>query len=132
MSLLCSTAREGDPADDGEALYAVIGDFLAHRVGNGVGTGPREEKRVPVGRGPRDIGSADQAPGTGTVVHNHGLSENLGKAIGDRARGQINIAAGRKRRNQIDRPVREVLLRSKGSGKKNGGDEGRAKRGCPG
>src|SRR5262249_7327574 len=76
------------------------------------------QERVTVRRRLRDLNRSERRVGARTIFDHHRLAERLAHLLGDDPRQDVGGAAGRKRHDDPDRTVREVLLRRRGRERK--------------
>jgi hypothetical protein len=119
----------GDPEDVGEVLDRVPGD--AGGVGQAEDAQRDLRQGVAVGAGLLHGLRGQRATGPGPVLDDHLLAQQLARALGQRAHGQVGGAAGRKGNEQPHRLRRPGALRAQHRGARHeaggsGLDEGSA------
>ena len=100
--------RPADIGDMGEVLERIkTGIGIHHRRDHVIG-GARGGERVAVGRRLRRGRGADQPAGAGAILHEAALVQGLAELLAQQAREHVGGAAGRRRRDDADRPRRPV------------------------
>jgi hypothetical protein len=94
----------------------VVGQLLRHRGIHGERDVDRDEQRVAVGRGARDVVRADGPGGAGDVLDHHGVAPALAQLLRHHARQHVERAARRERHHELHRPRRISLLRERRQG----------------
>ena len=83
-----------------EIAHRVVGDLAQRRIDDE--RIHRNEERIAVGRGLRDVVEADHARGAGLVVHDHRLRHALGELFREDARQHVHARPGGKRHDHAD------------------------------
>ena len=100
--------RPADIGDMGEVLERIkTGIGIHHRRDHVIG-GARGGERVAVGRRLRRGRGADQPAGAGAILHEAALVQGLAELLAQQAREHVGGPAGRRRRDDADRPRRPV------------------------
>ncbi|MNN24018.1 hypothetical protein D3C81_1374320 [compost metagenome] len=101
------------------------GAGLQHQRSDGDRVG-RQQQRVAIRVGARDIGAADGAGGAGAVFHHHRLLQPRAELVGHQAGEHVHVAAGGVGHHDGDRLVGVAALGHRGQGGEQGGSaEGR-------
>jgi len=103
----------------------------AEQVGvGGDGVVRRQQQGAAVGRGAHHCVGARDSGAAGAVLHHHRLAPGALQILGDRARQQIEPAAGREGNDDGDPACREGALRAgdegRGEAAERGGEDGAA------
>ena len=106
--LIADDLRAGaDVGDRHELLDRIEGQLLHLRRQVDVGRG-REQQRVAVRRGGRDLAGAERAAGARTIFDHEGLAEFGGQMLRAEPRHHVGVAAGAERHDDGHRPGRPV------------------------
>src|SRR5690606_8883632 len=101
-----------------EVFYRVV-RYVLHQERDGrVRRVGRDEQRVPILLGARDILRGNGRVGAGLVIHHHLLAQNVDQFGGKNAAHGVGARACRKRHHQADRFVR--VGRRRGAGRRQG------------
>jgi len=103
--------HDGEERDRREILDRVEGHGLEDRGVQGMGRDGAHKNGVAVGCRAGDRGRAEVAAGSGAVLDDDGLAQQLAHLLADEARDDVGRAACRERDDQRDRPARESRLR---------------------
>ncbi len=68
----------------------------------------REEQHMVISAG-EERGEPNDAIGTGTILHDHGLAPALGQMVGQQSGGHIRTASGSEWHHQFDHSLRPGL-----------------------
>ena len=93
----------------GEIAQPVIGRVAAEGGRDHVGCYPGDHERIAVGLRQRDLVRADHAAGADAVLDIELLMQLLAQMLGGDAAERVGGAAGRERRDELDRPGRPGL-----------------------
>src|SRR5690606_40829243 len=99
-------------------FYRVVRHVLHQERDGRVRRVGRDEQRVPVRLGARDILRGNGRVGAGLVFHHHLLAQNVAQFGGKNAAHGVGARACRKRHHQADRFVR--VGRRRGAGRREG------------
>ena len=121
----------GEHADEAEVVHRVVGELLVHR-GRHRMTARQDGERASVRRGARHRRGRSRAAGARPRFHHDGLTETLGEMLGDEARRDIDVRAGREAVHQRDRTRGLRARRDRSEGRKAGqsGAAGDCRHGC--
>jgi hypothetical protein len=101
-----------DQDDRREILDRVIGQVGVDVRADAVGRDRVQEERVAVRIGFGDGRGSDRAPGAAAIAGDDRLAERVGKLGADDARDEVGGAARRHGDDELQRPVRIIVLRA--------------------